>query len=67
MAQASAEKFEQTGPAKKERVASVPERAVGKCARAALAKRKKEQSRQFRVPDHEGEESQGGRELHLGG
>ena len=41
MAQASAEKLEHTGPAEKERVASVPQRAVGKYARAALAKRKR--------------------------
>ena len=43
MAQASAEKLEHTGPAEKERVALVPqrERAVGKNARAALAKRKR--------------------------
>ena len=42
MAQASAEKFKHTGPAKKERVASVAtERAVGKYAGAALAKRKR--------------------------
>ena len=43
MAQVSAEKFEHTGPAQKERVASVPqrERAVGKNAGTALAKRKR--------------------------
>ena len=41
MAQASAEKLEHTGPAEKERVASVPQRAVGKNAGAALAKRKR--------------------------
>ena len=41
MAQASVEKLEPTGPAEKERVASVPpQRAVGKYARAALAKKK---------------------------
>ena len=39
MAQTSAEKLEQTGPAEKERVAT--ERAVGKNAGAALAKRKR--------------------------
>ena len=39
MAQASAEKLEHTGPAEKERVAT--ERAVGKNAGAALAKRKR--------------------------
>ena len=57
MAQASAEKLEHTGPAEKERVASVPQREQ-------LASMK--QSHQSRVPDHEGRESQGGRELHLG-
>ena len=40
MAKASVEKLEQTGPAEKERVASVPQRAVGKNAGAAFAKRK---------------------------
>ena len=39
MAQASAEKLEHTGPAEKERVAT--ERAVGKNAGAAFAKRKR--------------------------
>ena len=42
---------------------SAAERAVGKYAGAALSKRK---SRQSRVPDHEGGESQDGREPHLG-
>ena len=41
MAQASAEKLEHTGPAEKERVASVPQRAVGKYARVTFVKRKK--------------------------
>ena len=43
MAQTSAEKLEHTGPAEKERVASVPqrERAVGKYAKAAFAKWKR--------------------------
>ena len=43
MAQASSEKLEHTGPAEKERMVSVPqrERAVGKNAKAALAKRKR--------------------------
>ena len=39
MAQASAEKLEHTGPAEKERVALVRERALGKYAKAELAKR----------------------------
>ena len=38
MAQALAEKLEHTGPTEKERMASVPQRAVGKNAGAALAK-----------------------------
>ena len=41
MAQASAEKLEHTGPAEKERVASVPQRAFGKYAGAYFAKRKR--------------------------
>ena len=41
MAQASAEKLENIGPTEKERVASVPQRAVGKDLGAALAKRKR--------------------------
>ena len=41
MAQASAEKLEHTGPAKKESGLSATERAVGKNAGAALAKRKR--------------------------
>ena len=42
MAQASAEKLEQTGPAEKKKSGlSVTTRAVGKYARAALAKRKR--------------------------
>ena len=43
MAQASAEKLEHTGPAEKERVASVSQREqlVGNYARAAFAQRKR--------------------------
>ena len=66
MAQALAEKLEHTGPAEKERVASVPERAVGKNAGAAFAKRKRNRAV---CPKHQimrGGESQGGREPHLG-
>ena len=66
MAQASAEKLEHTGPAKKEKVASVPQREqLASTPELPLPKGKK-QSRQSRVPDHEGGESQGGREPHLG-
>ena len=41
MSQASAEKLKHIGPAEKERVALVPQRAVGKNAGAAFAKRKR--------------------------
>ena len=34
--------------------------------RSRLCQKEKEQSRQFKAPDHEGRESQGGREPHLG-
>ena len=34
--------------------------------RSRLCQKEKEQSRRFRVPDHEGGGSQGGREPHLG-
>ena len=53
MAQASAEKLEQTGPAEKERVAT--RRAVGKNAGAALAKRKRNRapSRAEHCPEHQ--------------
>ena len=44
MAEASAEKLENTGPAEKERVAT--EKAVGKYARAVIAKKKRN-----RAPD----------------
>ena len=61
MAQASAEKLEHTGPAEKERVASVPQRESSwKVRRSRPCQKKKEQSRLFRVPHHEGGESQGG-------
>ena len=66
MAQASAEKLEHTGPAEKERVASVPQRdQLARTPEPPLPK-EKEQSRQSKAPDHEGGESQGGREPHLG-
>ena len=56
MAQASAEKLQDTGPAEKERVASVPqrERAVGKNARVPSPKGK-ERSRLSKAPDHKRE------------
>ena len=54
MAQASAEKCEHTGPAEKERVASVPQRESSwqECWSHPY---QKEKSRLFKAPDHEGE------------
>ena len=62
MAQASAEKLEQTGPAEKKRVASKPQKKSWQKRRSCPCKEEKEQSRQSRVPQHEGGEIQGGRE-----
>ena len=54
MAQASAEKLEHTGPAEKERVASVPQRKqMARTPESPLPKEKK-QIRMSRVPHHEG-------------
>ena len=66
MAQASVEKLEDTGPADKERVVSVPQREQLVNTREPLCQKGKEQSRLSRVPDHEGGETNGGREQHLG-
>ena len=56
MAQASAEKLEHTGPAEKERVATVPQREqlANTVRRSRPCQKEKEQSHQSRVPDHEG-------------
>ena len=65
MAQASAEKLKHTGPAEKERVASVPQREqLARTPEPPLPKGKG--TEQSKAPDHEGGESQGGREPHLG-
>ena len=67
MAQASAEKLEHTGPAEKERVASVPQRESSwQERRSRPCQKEKEQSRLSKAPDHERGESQDGREPHLG-
>ena len=66
MAQASAEKLEHTGPAEKERVASVHRESSWQERRSRPCQKEKEQSRLSKVPDHEGGESQDGREPHLG-
>ena len=54
MAQASAEKLEHTGPAEKERVASVPE-SNWQVRQSRPCQKKKQKSRLSRVPDHKGE------------
>ena len=56
MAQASAQKLEHTGPAEKERVASVPQRESSwQERRSRPYQKEKEQSRLSKAPDHEGE------------
>ena len=67
MARISAKKLKETGPTEKERVASLPQRAVGKYAGAAFAKRKRNRAV---CPEYQivrGGESQGEREPQLGG
>ena len=66
MAQASAEKLEHTGPAKNERVVSVPQREQLARRRSRPCQKEKEQSRLSIAPDHEVGKSQGEREPHLG-
>ena len=66
MAQASTEKLENTGPTEKERVASMPRREQLASTLEPLLPKRKGQIRQSRVPDHEGGESQGERDLLLG-
>ena len=65
MVQVSAEKLEHTGPAEKEKSGlSATERAVGKCAGAAYAKRKRNRAVSLEYQIMRGE-NQGGREPHL--
>ena len=66
MAQASAEKLKHTGPAEKERVASVHRESSWQECRSCPCQKEKEQSRLSKAPDHEWGESQGVREPHLG-
>ena len=66
MAQALAEKLEHTGPAEKERVASVPQREQLASTPKPPLPKGKEHSRPSRVPDREEGDSQGEREPHLG-
>ena len=65
MAQASVEKLEHTGPAEKERVASVQE-SSWLVRQNRLCQKEKEQSRLSRVPDRKVGESHDKREPHLG-
>ena len=67
MAQASAEKLEHTGPAQKERVASVPQREqLARTPEPPLRKRKGAKPSVQSTRSLGGGESQGGREPHLG-
>ena len=66
MEQASAEKLKHTGHAEKVRVASVPQEEQLEERRSRPCQKQKEQSRLSKALDHEGGESQGGREPHLG-
>ena len=67
MAQASAEKLEHTGPAQKERVASVPQREqLARTPEPPLRKRKGANPSVQSIRSSGGGESQGGREPHLG-
>ena len=61
------EKLEHTGPAEKERVASVPQSKPLASTTEPLCQKEKEQSHLSRAPDREAGESQGEREPHLGG
>ena len=58
-------KLEHTGPAEKERVASVPQREQLVIRQSRLCQKEKEQSRLSRAPNHEEGESRGGREPNL--
>ena len=63
MTQASAEKFEHTGPAEKKRVASMPQRKQLASMPESPLPKKKEQSCQSRAPDSkEGIQCQRGKE-----
>ena len=68
MVQASAEKLEHTGPAEKERVASVPQRdQLASMPEPLLPKQKGAvPSVNQKAPDHKGRESQSEQEQHLG-
>ena len=52
MAQASGEKLELIGPAKKERVVSVHKESSWQIRRSRLGQNEKEQSRPSRIPDY---------------
>ena len=65
MAQASAEKLEHTVTAEKKGVASMSQREQLASMPSRLCQKEKEQSRQFRIPEREMGESQGGRDPYL--
>ena len=65
IAQALAEKIELIRPAKRERVASVPQREQLASTPSRLCLKEKQQNRLYRAPDCEVGKSQGEREPHL--
>ena len=67
MVHISAEKLEHTGPAEKEKEASVPQKEISwQVRQSRLCQREKEQSRQSKALDRIIGESQGEREAHFG-
>ena len=67
MVQASAEKLEHVGLLKRKEWPQYHRESSWQVCQSRLRLKEKEKSRLSRVPDHEGGESQGGREPHLGG
>ena len=66
MAQVSAEKLEHTGLLKRKEWPQCHRESSWQERRSRLCQKKKEQNRQSRAPDHEGGESKGEQEMHLG-
>ena len=66
ISQASAEKLEHTGLPKRKEWPQCHIESSWQERRSSPCQKEEEQSRQSKAPDHEGGESQGGREPHLG-
>ena len=67
MAQATAEKLEHTGLLKRKEWPQCHRESSWQERRSRPCQKEKKQSRLSKAPDHEGGETQGGREPHLGG